>query len=100
MRLYLQKMGVELTWVKGSSIEQYKQAVKSNTKVRRMGCTRGVVVVMTKQVHKAIPTTDFYRLLKKPKSSIACTMPFMLQRSRFRNSRQGLLKSVREGPCK
>lgn len=31
---YLQKMNVELTWVKGSSIEQYKQAVKSNTKVR------------------------------------------------------------------
>ena len=28
-------MNVELTWVKGSSIEQYKQAVKSNTKVRQ-----------------------------------------------------------------
>ena len=41
-----------------------------------------------------------YRLLKKPKGSIACTMPFMLQKNRFRNSRQRLLKSVREVPRK
>ena len=30
---YLQKIGVEVTWVKENNIEQYKQAVKSNTKV-------------------------------------------------------------------
>jgi len=30
----LEKMGVEVTWVKGNSIEQYKQAVKANTKVK------------------------------------------------------------------
>ena len=30
---YLQKIGVEVTWVKENNIEQYKQAVKGNTKV-------------------------------------------------------------------
>ena len=33
-QITLQKIGVEVTWVKENSIEQYKQAVKSNTKVR------------------------------------------------------------------
>ena len=33
---YLQKIGVEVTWVKENNIEQYKQAVKGNTKVMCM----------------------------------------------------------------
>lgn len=58
---FLSKFGVEVTWVDGSDVKQYKDAVKANTKVRTTCRFLDVSTILTGKLNYFYVRGDFIK---------------------------------------